>query len=287
MTSISKQHDLQGRLQVSLAAEGGQQTCSATEQFLAEFEDVPAIAATITPREDAHRKRQTATASKRPKSSEHCVGGDPGPTSQRGGLESGSIGGPYGWSPSSCDRHLRRRRRSRSRSRANITTTNAPKALVDGEMEMALAGGSRLAMKAMRAVQQANTQVCYANLEVIEKSKNATSVCCTLVKSSCIRIESGLTLAAIQLSSAMCGRFNGKVLEWSSRSFLSSMVDPSKDTATACSCACAFLLIGVSLSSSAHPAARQTKIDSAEGYRAWGGTPEIQAARGGHEQKQT
>lgn len=167
MTSMSKPHDLQGRLQVSLAAEGGQQICSATDQFLSEFENVPATAATITPREDSHGKRQTATESKRPKPSELCVGGDPGPTSHRGGLESGSIGGPYGWSPSSCDRHLRRRRKSRSRSRANNNATNAPKALVDGEMEMALAGGSRLAMKAMRAVQQANAQVCYANLEVL------------------------------------------------------------------------------------------------------------------------
>ncbi|CBN75760.1 hypothetical protein Esi_0174_0018 [Ectocarpus siliculosus] len=198
MTSISKQNDLQGRLQVSLAAEGGQQTCSATEQSLAEFEDVPAIAATITPREDAHGKRQTATGSKRPKSSEHCVGGDPGSISQRGGLESGSIGGPYGWSPSSCDRHLRRRRRSRSRSRANITT-NAPKALVDGEMEVALAGGSRLAMKAMRAVQQANTQVCYANLETARKD-----IALGVERQKYKRLEADMYRSRVELADTLC-----------------------------------------------------------------------------------
>ncbi|CAM9581708.1 unnamed protein product [Ectocarpus sp. 6 AP-2014] len=199
MTSISKQNDLQGTLQVSLAAEGGQQTSSATERFLAEFEDVPAIAATITPREDAHGKRHTATGSKRPKSSEHCVGGDPGPIRQRGGLESGSIGGPYGWSPSSCDRHLRRRRRSRSRSRANITTTNAPKALVDAEMEMALAGGSRLAMKAMRAVQQANTQVCYANLETARKG-----IALGVERQKYKRLEADMYRSRVELADTLC-----------------------------------------------------------------------------------
>ncbi|CAM9284817.1 unnamed protein product, partial [Ectocarpus sp. 13 AM-2016] len=199
MTSISKEHDLQGNLQVSLAAESGQQTCSATEQFLAEFEDVPAIAATITPRGDAHSKRQTATGSKKPKSSEHCVGRDPGPTSQRGELECGSIGGPYGWSPSSCDRHLRRRRRSRSRTGANITTTNAPKALVDGEMEMALAGGSRLAMKAMRAVQQANAQVCYANLETARKD-----IALGVERQKYKRLEADMCRSRVELADTLC-----------------------------------------------------------------------------------
>lgn len=68
---------------------------------------------------------------------------------------------PFGRSPSSCNRHLRR-----SRARAS-PKNNQPQALVDSEMEMGLAQGSRVAEKAMRAVKQANAQVCFANLEVI------------------------------------------------------------------------------------------------------------------------
>ncbi|CAM9592712.1 unnamed protein product [Ectocarpus fasciculatus] len=200
MTSISKPLDLQGRLQAPLAAESDQQTCSATEPFLAEFENVPATAATISPREDAHGKKQTTTRSRKPKSSELCVGGDPGPTRHRGGLESGIIGGPYGWSPSSCDRHLRRRRRrSRSKSRANITTTNAPKALVDGEMEMALAGGSRLAMKAMHAVQRANAQVCYANLETARKE-----IALGVERQRYKRLEADMYRSRVELADTLC-----------------------------------------------------------------------------------
>ncbi|CAM9694986.1 unnamed protein product, partial [Scytosiphon promiscuus] len=75
-------------------------------------------------------------------------------------------GGPYGWSPSSCKRHLRKRRRSRV---SCVSKANKPKALVDGEMETALAGGSRVAETAMRAVRQANAQVCLANLETARK----------------------------------------------------------------------------------------------------------------------
>ena len=66
----------------------------------------------------------------------------------------------YGRSPSSCNRHLRR-----SRAMAS-TGNNKPQALVDAEMEMGLAQGSRVAEKAMRAVKKANAQVCFANLEV-------------------------------------------------------------------------------------------------------------------------
>lgn len=72
-------------------------------------------------------------------------------------------GDPYGRSPSSCNRHLRR-----SKARAS-TCNNQPQALVDAEMEMGLAQGSRVAEKAMRAVKQANAQVCLANLEVRQK----------------------------------------------------------------------------------------------------------------------
>ena len=46
------------------------------------------------------------------------------------------------------------------------TGNNKPQALVDAEMEMGLAQGSRVAEKAMRAVKKANAQVCFANLEV-------------------------------------------------------------------------------------------------------------------------
>lgn len=69
-------------------------------------------------------------------------------------------GDPYSRSPSSCNRHL-----WRSRARAGVSS-NKPQALVDAEMEMGLAQGSRIAEKAMRAVRQANAQVCHANLEV-------------------------------------------------------------------------------------------------------------------------
>lgn len=48
----------------------------------------------------------------------------------------------------------------------DLSNGNKPKALVDSEMEMALAGGSRAAEAAMRAVREANAQVCSANLEV-------------------------------------------------------------------------------------------------------------------------
>ena len=48
-------------------------------------------------------------------------------------------------------------------------SNNKPQALVDAEMEMGLAHGSRVAEKAMRAVKQANAQVCFANLEVGRK----------------------------------------------------------------------------------------------------------------------
>lgn len=44
--------------------------------------------------------------------------------------------------------------------------SNKPTALVDAEMEMGLARGSRLAERAMQAVRQANAQVCLANLQV-------------------------------------------------------------------------------------------------------------------------
>lgn len=69
-------------------------------------------------------------------------------------------GNMYGRSPSSCNRHLRRSRATAS------TSNNKPQALVDAEMEMGLAQGSRVAEKAMRAVKQANAQVCLTNLEV-------------------------------------------------------------------------------------------------------------------------
>lgn len=75
--------------------------------------------------------------------------------------------GPYGRSPSSCNRHLRRR------ARASLNSCNKPKALVDAEMEMALAGGSKVAEKAMRAVREANAQVCLANLEARKYCHNA------------------------------------------------------------------------------------------------------------------
>ncbi len=58
------------------------------------------------------------------------------------------------------------RRFRRSRTRASTTGSNKPTALVDAEMEMGLARGSRLAERAMHAVRQANAQVCQANLEV-------------------------------------------------------------------------------------------------------------------------
>lgn len=74
-------------------------------------------------------------------------------------------GYPYDRSPSSCNRHLRRSRATAS------TSNNKPQALVDAEMEMELAQGSRVAEKAMRAVKQANAQVCFANLEVRPKGQ--------------------------------------------------------------------------------------------------------------------
>lgn len=68
--------------------------------------------------------------------------------------------GSYSRSPSSCNRHIRRR------ARTGLSNGNKPKALVDSEMEMALAGGSKVAETAMRAVREANAQVRLANLEV-------------------------------------------------------------------------------------------------------------------------
>lgn len=63
-------------------------------------------------------------------------------------------------------RSCNHRRFRRGRTRASATGSNKPTALVDAEMEMGLARGSRLAEKAMHAVRQANAQVCLANLEV-------------------------------------------------------------------------------------------------------------------------
>ena len=67
-----------------------------------------------------------------------------------------------GESTSSCNR----RRFRRSRARVGTARSNKPTALVDAEMEMGLARGSRLAERAMQAVRQANAQVCLANLQV-------------------------------------------------------------------------------------------------------------------------
>lgn len=169
-------------LQQDRVPQGDEQGGSATEKFLAEFDDV----AGDTFHEDEHAgissdngTRNTSSRgdrSTKPRYRMRKIGENKLTEDMQQGVEEQSAAGreqqqserkdgsgPYGWSPSSCNRHLRKRRRSKV---SCASKDNKPKALVDGEMEIALAGGSRVAETAMRAVRQANAQVCLANLEV-------------------------------------------------------------------------------------------------------------------------
>lgn len=167
-------------LQPKDVAQGDEQGGSATEMFLAEFDNEVGDTLRqddddgVSPdngklhtssrgdRSNKHRlrrrkSRETKVTGAMQQQAQFTAGRHQQQSDRNGG------GGPYGWSPSSCDRHLRKRRRSKA---SCVSNGNKPKALVDGEMETALAGGSKVAETAMRAVRQANAQVCLANLEV-------------------------------------------------------------------------------------------------------------------------
>ena len=171
MEAKAHQHEAPGLGQFAEEASGSSTICErATRSFAVELFDDAAFKTAgrrAEQREDGISPELTASVQQHQEMESPAANKNRRRRKRQSPLTRSDGSNPYGRSPSSCNRHLRRR----SRATPSTSDDNTPRALVDAEMEMGLAQGSRVAEKAMRAVKQANAQVCFANLEVRLKAQ--------------------------------------------------------------------------------------------------------------------